>query len=82
MEILELLLNYSFEVSTDFSIYYTGCRGTEDSLFDCYQYYYRNCTAEEGAGVICEYEAPNTTVELVGGNSTDGNILLDGRPIW
>lgn len=67
-------------------MYYAQCRGTEDSLFDCYKYYtttyYRNCTAEEGAGVICEYEAPNTTAQLVGGNSTDGNVLLDGRPIW
>ena len=52
-------------------------------MFDCRNSYYGNCNENEGAGVICEYEPPsNMTVELVGGNETVGNVLLDGRPIW
>ena len=60
-----------------------GCTGSELSLFDCRNSYYGDCNANEGAGVICEFEPlSNTTVELVGGNDTVGNVLLDGRPIW
>ena len=75
-------------VSTDFSIKNVGCGGLELSLFDCYN---RNCSvqdcsscdANDGAGVICEYEPPSgMIVELVGGNNSVGNVLLDGRPIW
>ena len=64
-------------------MYSARCGGTEPSLFDCNDYYYRNCYAYEGAGVICEYEPPSDTiVELVGGNDTVGNVLLGGRPVW
>ena len=70
-------------MSTNFSIYYAQCTGNEPSLFDCNNRYYRDCRADEGAGVICEYEPPSDTiVELVGGNNTVGNVFLDGRPIW
>ena len=70
-------------VSTDFSLYSPRCRGSELSLFDCKDYYNRDCSANEGAGVICEYEPPSDTiVELVGGNDTVGDVLIDGKPIW
>ena len=64
-------------VSTDFSLYSPRCRGSELSLFDCKDYYNRDCSANEGAGVICEYEPPSDTiVELVGGNDTVGNVHI------
>ena len=64
-------------------MYGARCTGSELSLSDCDDYYYRDCRADEGAGVSCEYEPPSDTiVELVGGNTTAGNILVDGRPIW
>ena len=75
-------------VSTDFSIANLGCSGSELSLYDCHNSNCsvnncNYCTANRGAGVICEYEPPSDTiVELVGGNNTVGNVLLDGRPIW
>ena len=72
-----------FLVETNFSMYGARCTGSELSLSDCDDYYYRDCRADEGAGVSCEYEPPSDTiVELVGGNTTAGNILVDGRPIW
>ena len=70
-------------MSTNFSLHNVYCHGRELSLFDCTHRYSRDCRADEGAGVICEYEPPSDTiVELVGGNNTVGNVLLDGRPIW
>ena len=72
----------TFLVSTDFSIYSARCTGTELSLFDCPNQS-ANCYSSDGAGVICEYEPPkDTIVKLVGGNNTNGNVLIDGRPIW
>ena len=74
---------FLFLVATDFAMHSARCRGSELSLFDCGDNYYRDCRADEGAGVICEYEPPSDTiVELVGGNTTVGNVLVDGRPIW
>ena len=60
------------------------CSGSERSIYDCPSSLTRQCGSHEAAGVICEYAAPsNTKVELVGGNNTkEGNVLLNGSPIW
>ena len=65
------------------------CTGEETSIYDCPS---DNeipapgwlCSKWSAAGVICDYEPPsNITLELVGGNTTkEGNVLLNGRPIW
>ena len=64
-----------------------GCNGTEQSIYDCYSapptsWYYSS--GFYGAGVMCNFTPPiNTTIELVGGNNTkEGNVLLNGSPIW
>ena len=63
-----------------------GCTGTEQSIYDCPSYSpsYWTSSGGFGAGVMCNYIPPsNTTIELVGGNSTkEGNVLLNGSPIW
>ena len=60
-----------------------GCTGLENSIYDCPSTNYRLCYKYEAAGVICDYEPPNITIELVGGNNTkEGNVLLNGSPIW
>ena len=60
------------------------CTGSEKSIYDCPSNNYRLCNKHEAAGVICDYEPPsNITIELVGGNNTkEGNVLLNGSPIW
>ena len=63
------------------------CMGSENSIHDCpssNNQETRLCGKFEAAGVICDYEPPShTTIELVGGNHTkEGNVLLNGKPIW
>ena len=63
------------------------CLGGENSIYDCPN---NNevpkyvCSKWRAAGVICDYEPPsNNTIELVGGNNTkEGNVLINGNPIW
>jgi len=78
-------------VSTNFTMSYVGCRGTEMNIANCSSRFYRNCSASEGAGVICDYKpSSSSTIELVGGNVTklingnityEGNVLFNGKPI-
>ena len=62
------------------------CTGSEQSIYDCPSRYlqYGSRSGTYGAGVMCDFTPPsNTTIELVGGNSTkEGNVLLNGSPIW
>ena len=60
------------------------CTGSEKSIYDCPSSQPTSFGGSRAAGVICDYSPPsNTTVELVGGNSTkEGNVLLNGSPIW
>ena len=63
------------------------CTGAENSIYDCLsdnEVPKYPCSRWSAAGVICDYEPPsNITIELVGGNTTkEGNVLLNGRPIW
>ena len=64
------------------------CTGSEQSIFDCYSTFGNDWqwykSGSYGAGVMCDFTPPsNTTIELVGGNSTkEGNVLLNGSPIW
>ena len=79
-------------VSTNFTMSYVGCRGTEMNIANCSSRFYRNCSDTEGAGVICDYKpSSSSTIELVGGNVTkliggnttyEGNVLFNGKPIW
>ena len=63
------------------------CTGTEQSIYDCPSDPGTTSLAKYGhygAGVMCNFVPPsNTTIELVGGNNTkEGNVLLNGSPIW
>ena len=60
------------------------CTGSEKSIYDCPSSPPTSFYGYLAAGVTCDYSPPsNTTVELVGGNNTkEGNVLLNGSPIW
>ena len=65
-------------VPTTFRMDDVECTGEETSLLECKHNRIDDCGSSEGAGVICD-----TTVELVGGDTTNvGNVLLNGSPIW
>ena len=66
---------------------HVSCTGTEQSIYDCPSTpaaSYLTYSGYFGVGVMCDFVPPsNTTIELVGGNSTkEGNVLLNGSPIW
>ena len=65
-------------VSPDFIMDDVQCNGNEDTIFRCSRRLEgHNCGPTEGAGVRC------ITIELVGGsNEGEGNVLLNGSPIW
>ena len=68
-------------VSTDFIMDDVSCNGTEFHISLCTHSVNHNCGASEGAGVMCDTTSYNIT--LVGGNITnEGNVLLNGKPIW
>ena len=68
-------------VSTDFIMDDVSCNGTEFHISLCTHSVNHNCGASEGAGVMCDTTSYNIT--LVGGNMTnEGNVLLNGKPIW
>ena len=59
------------------------CTGTESHIGLCNHNPIDNCGAGEGAGVICPYDTDANRVTLVGGNTAnEGNVMLNGRPIW
>ena len=59
------------------------CTGTESHIGLCIHNPIDNCGASEGAGVICPYDTEANRVTLVGGNTAnEGNVMLNGRPIW
>ena len=64
------------------------CSGSELSLTDCQFSSAHNCHEWEAAGVKCrrsdEFGRPlATNVGLMGGLSSEqGNVLVNGRPIW
>ena len=63
------------------------CTGSEQSIYDCPSSPASASLTQSGyysAGVICNFTAPsNTSIELVGGNNTkEGNVLLNGSPVW
>ena len=59
------------------------CIGTEGHIGLCNHNPIDNCGASEGAGVICPYDTNINRVTLVGGNTVhEGNVMLNGRPIW
>ena len=59
------------------------CTGTESHIGLCIHNPIDNCGASEGAGVICPYDTDSNRVTLVGGNTAnEGNVMLNGRPIW
>ena len=66
-------------VSPDFIMDDVQCTGHEANIFQCSQNLEgENCGPSEGAGVRC---VPN--IELIGGsNEKEGNVLLNGSPIW
>ena len=82
-----LALTYlSIEIN-NFNMSNVECTGSENSIYDCpssNQLPTNLCNKRKAAGVICDYDPPsNTTIELVGGNNTkEGNVLLNGSPIW
>ena len=58
------------------------CKGSESKIFDC-PHSTSTCSNYYLAGVKCEYDTKLNKVTLVGGNSTlEGNVMLDGKPIW
>jgi len=64
-------------VPTDFVMDNIRCEGTEDKLHDCQHLDTHNCGSHEGAGVVC-----SVAVTLVGGaNASEGNVMIDGRPV-
>ena len=58
------------------------CKGSESKMSDC-PHSKGTCTYLNLAGVKCEYDTNVNKVTLVGGNSTnEGNVMLNGKPIW
>ena len=71
------------DVSTTFIMDDVHCTGTESHIGLCNHNPIDNCGASEGAGVICPYDTNANRVTLVGGNTAnEGNVMLNGRPIW
>ena len=70
-------------VSDTFIMDDVHCTGSESHIGLCIHNPIDNCGASEGAGVICPYDTDVNRVTLVGGNTAnEGNVMLDGRPIW
>ena len=66
-----------------------GCSGNEANIELCSSRITRNCTQNEGAGVVCDISKPSVrlvggkTTQLFGGNTTyEGNVLVNDKPIW
>ena len=77
--------SFGFIDYPNFNMTDVQCTGSEQSIYDCISYrpYYWD-DGNSAAGVMCDFTPPpNTTIELVGGNNTkEGNVLLNGSPIW
>ena len=60
------------------------CNGSETNISECPSPTFQpDCHKQQIAGVICEYDTAADNITLVGGNSTsEGNVLLNGKPIW
>ena len=59
-----------------------ACKGSESSIQKCGNRINRQCSRHEAAGVKCDY-VPKGIIKLVGGSSSNqGNVMLDGKPVW
>ena len=79
--------SFGYMYINNYNTSYVECTGSENSIYECPSANNQQvslCSKSKAAGVICDYEPPsNITIELVGSNNTkEGNVLLNGSPIW
>ena len=66
----------------NFAMSNVACKGSESSIQQCGNRISRQCQRSEAAGVKCDY-VPKGIIKLVGGSSSNqGNVMLDGKPVW
>ena len=66
----------------NFAMNYVACKGSESSIYNCGKQTTTSCGRYSAAGVTCDY-IPKGIIQLVGGKtSNQGNVLIDGKPVW